>query len=248
MRQAECAALFTDGIEQITPGRFVLKSPFRENLIASLPVYIFPNTPFGSAETIAYALRRHAEWYLRTGDIDRIRRRFAAELSQPRTLEPVALRPRGDPLRWWEGFICADGEFVIDPEKQGTPGVLAFQEISGDNTSLAVEIRGRDVGRKDARFRKTLLKSALKQVLLQIGLEQPRRGRPHDAQRAENIAHSRDHERLTNREIARKFCNCGQQRHTRECFDRLGASANSFYSVQRSQFQKLLKSQYRQNS
>jgi hypothetical protein len=35
-RQAECAALFTEGIEQTAPGKFMLRSPFRENFIGSL--------------------------------------------------------------------------------------------------------------------------------------------------------------------------------------------------------------------
>jgi len=243
-RQAECAAQFTEGIEQRAPGCFVLKSPFRENFVGSLPVYIFPN--LGAAETIAYTLPRHAAWYLRTRDVDRIRRRFAAELTEGRTLQPIALKP--GTIQWWEGFIAADGEFAINAEKQGTPGILAFQEISGDNTSLALEIRGPDVGRQDPAFRKTLLKSALKAALLRLGLEQPRRGRRHDDQRAEKIAHARDHKRLKNLNIARQFCDCGQQRHAGRCFDRLNAVADSFYSVQRSHFEKLVKSQARINS
>ena len=102
------------------------------------PGLYLPN--LGAAETIAYTLPRHAEWYLRTRDVDRIRRRFAAELTEARTLQPFALKP-GE-IQWWEGFIAADGEFAINAEKQGTPGILAFQEIIGDNTSLALEIRG----------------------------------------------------------------------------------------------------------
>jgi len=160
-------------------------------------------------------------------------------------LEPAALKGG---LQWWEGFIGDDGEFAIDPEKQGTPAIVAFQEISGETTSLALEIRGCDVGRKDQAYRKKLLQSALKATLLKLGLEQPHRGRPHDANRSESIAYSRDHQRLTKQKIATQFCNCGNKWHIRLCFDRLDALADGFYSVQRSRFEKLVKRQRRFNS
>src|SRR6266705_3497926 len=41
-RQAECAALF-GCVVQIKPGVFILKSPFKENFIASLHCYAYPN-------------------------------------------------------------------------------------------------------------------------------------------------------------------------------------------------------------
>src|SRR5208283_697515 len=210
-RQAEFAALFTDGIEQRAPGHFVLKSPFRENFIGSFHIYIYPEAPFSPAETIAYALRRHVELYLRSCDTHRISSRFYAELNPLTKLEPAALRARGDPTHWWQGFIGVDGKFAINPEKQGTPAVLVFQEISGENMSLALEIRGPDVGTRDPAFRRTLLKSVLKEALLQLGLEQSRPGRPHHAQRAEGIAYNRDHKRLTKQKIAAQFCDCGEQ-------------------------------------
>src|SRR5438132_920492 len=103
MQQAECAALFTDGVEKKARGQFVLKSPFRENFVASLFGYIYPDAPFSAAETIASALRRHAEWYLEIRDYDRIRSRFVAEMIKP--LEPAALKCVLDgSLSWWEGF------------------------------------------------------------------------------------------------------------------------------------------------
>jgi hypothetical protein len=241
-RQADCATLFVDGVEQTAPGLFVLKSPFRESFIASLFAYINPNSGFSAAETIAYALPRHAEWVLKVSKIDRIRQRFAAEVAKP--LEPVALRGS---LEWWQGFIAEDGTFTLESEGPGSPGILVYQEIKGEHTSLALEIRGSSVERNDSSFRKTLLNSALRELLLAMKLVQRRRGRPHQAQKAESIAYSRDHQRLTKPRIAGLFCSCGQQRHTRACYDRLDALADNFYAVQRSRFKELIISQHRKN-
>jgi hypothetical protein len=238
MRQAECAAPFTYGVELRAPGHFVLKSPFRENFLASLFAYIHPEANFSAAETVACALPRHAVWYLGAREIDRIRSRFYEEMSLP--LEPVALH---GPHQYWQGLIRENGEFATNAEKQGTPAILVFQELSGDAPSLALEIRGRDVGKKDPAFRKTLLESALKETLLKLSLQKPHRGRPHDADRAELIAHARDHEHLEMPGIATKFCDCRQSRHGAKCFDRLNSQADSFYSIQRSRLEKLVKSQ-----
>jgi hypothetical protein len=245
-QQAECAALFTEGIELKAPGHFRLKTPFREAFIQSINVWVHPTGAHSPREEIAYALRRYAEWYLRFRYNDRIRKRFAA--TQPTTLRPTSLRPSVDPIQSWEGFIGADGEFAVNPEKEGTPGIVAFQEIGGNYSSLALEVRGRDVGNKDPAFRKRLLKSALKEILLQLGLEQPRPGRPHDARRSESIAYSRDHQQLTKQKLAMQFCDRGQQRHTKQCFDRLGGLADSFYSVQKAHLAKLVSRQGQINS
>jgi hypothetical protein len=242
-RSAELAALFSDGVDQITPGRFTLKPPFRENFIGSLFAYIYPNARFTPAETIAYALSKHVMWYLGVGEIDRIRGRFIEDL-QPAALQP-ALK---GPLECWAGFVDAGGGFSIDSEKNGTPAILAFQEIAGEITSLALEIRGRELSNKNPGFRRTLLQSALKSALQKLNLQQPHPGRPHDSRKAEQIALARDHECRQNQTIAREFCSCGQGRHTRRCLDRLDALANSFYSVQQSRLEKLIKCQDRKNS
>ena len=144
-------------------------------------------------------------------------------------------------------FISKDGKFAVDSEQPGTPAILAFLEIQGDNASLALEVRGPAVGKTEPVFRKALLKGVLNELLLQLGLAQRTPGRPHDSERAENIAYSRDHEHLTKQKLALKYCNCGRSQHTRLCFDKLNALADSYYSVQRSRFEKLVKSQAGKN-
>lgn len=248
LRQAKNAALFTEGIEEMEPGHFVLKSPFRENFLASLLLYIYPPFHFKAAETIAYALPRHATWYLEVRDVDRISSRFAEETGQQGSLKPAALKHvSDDPLECWQGFIGTDGVFAIKADTEGTPAILAFQEITGDIASLALEIRGRAVAQKDPTFRKALLESALKEVLLKLGLQRAQRGRPHDSRRAGMIAYARDHEGRGKGDIARRFCKCGQRRHGRQCFRPLDLLADSFYAVQRSRLEKLVKRQGRNN-
>src|SRR5450759_4754300 len=103
-RQAECAALFGN-IVQIKPGVFTLKSPFKESFIGSLHCFAYPNMSFRPQETVAYALVRHAAWYLKIHDADALRERAGTRQIMPRAL----CRPQGPCI---EGIVRPTGEFT----------------------------------------------------------------------------------------------------------------------------------------
>jgi hypothetical protein len=130
-------------LAKIKPGIFVLKSPFKENFIGSLHCYVYPNIDFHPQETIAYALVRHAEWYLKIRDLDALRERSSHEI------KPLALC-RG-PMTWKEGILGPTGEFTGDPEAEGTPAILVWQDVVDDLPSFAIEIRGSEAWIHESR-------------------------------------------------------------------------------------------------
>jgi hypothetical protein len=235
-RQAECAALF-GSIVQLKPGVFTLKSPFKENFIGSLHVWIRPNMGFSPEETVAYALVRHAEWYLKIRDVDALRERAGA----------IRMKPQmpGPPMGWIEGIVRPTGEFTRDPEADGKPAILGWHEGAGDIApSLGIEIRGPGVAPQDPAFRRTLLQSMVDSLAVVLELKRPKSGRP-KAPQAEGAAYYRDHQGVGRAEIAKRLCSCGSSRHTQQCFDRLNKLADSFYRTQRSSFERLVREQTR---
>jgi hypothetical protein len=235
-RQAECATLL-GSIVQIKPGVFALGSPFRENFIGSLHCYVHPNMGFGPEETVAYALVRHAEWYLRIHDVDALRTRAGSHQMKPRVL------CRG-PMTWIEGIVRPTGEFTRDPEAEGTAAILVWQDIGGDLPSFAIEICGPGIGPREPAFRRTLLHSMVDSLSVAEGLKRRSAGRPRAIQ-AEAAAYWRDHRHKGRATIAKELCSCGGSRHTQKCFDRLNKLADSFYRTQRSSLEKLVREQAR---
>ncbi len=237
-RQAECAALF-GSIVQIKPGVFMLKSPFRENFIASLRVYCWPNAVYSPEETVALALIRHANWYLRIRDTDALRAKPGAEQLSTWLSRRVPFRPG----TYLGGILRPTGEFTRDPEAEGTLAILGWQNITDDPPGLAIEVRGPGVAVQGRALRK-LLQSIVDCLTVEMGLKRPSAGRPHLASKAEEAAYLRDHRRVGRVEIAKHLCSCGQS-HTQRCFDRLNKLADSFYRTQRSAFEKLVRDQTR---
>ena len=230
-RQAECAATF-GSIAQIKPGVFVLKSPFKESFMGSLHCYAYPNINFRPEEMLACALLRHANWYLKVRDVDAMHRRAGSYQIEPRTVHA--------PMRGYIGIVRPTGEFTGDPEADGTPALLAWQDNSGDPPSLAMEICGPGVGSQEPAFRLTLLRSMVDYLAVELGLRRSRAGRPALATQAEFAAYLRDHRNAGRLAIAQETCSCGNPRHTQKCFDRLNKLADSFYRTQRSNFEKLV--------
>jgi hypothetical protein len=236
-RQAECATLFGKIVE-IEPGMFALKSPFKENFIGSLHVWIRPNLGFSPEETVADTLMRHAEWYLKIRDVDALRERAATIKMNPRTLGP--------PMGLIEGIVRPTGEFTRDPEAEGKPAILGWHEGAGDNVpSFGIEIRGPGVAPGDPAFRRTLLQSMVDSLAVELNLKRPTAGRPPLSPIAESAAYHRDHLKAGRRQIAKVLCTCGNSRHTQKCFDRLNKLADSFYRKQRTDFTKLVREQTR---
>jgi hypothetical protein len=237
-RQAECAALFGN-IVQVRSGVFVLKSPFKENFVGSLFVYYWPNAVYSPAEMVAMALIRHAHWYMRTRDTDALRARPGAEKLSLRVLRLVL---RGS-ATYLEGIVRPTGEFTRDPEADGTPAILGWQDVSDNPPGLAIEVRGSGVAVQGSARRK-LLQSIVDCLTVEMGVKRPSAGRPHLAGKAEEAAYLRDHRRAGRAEIAKRLCSCGRS-HTQKCFDRLNKLADSFYRTQRSAFEKLVRDQTR---
>ncbi|MGO9563824.1 MAG: hypothetical protein ACLPPV_14320 [Candidatus Korobacteraceae bacterium] len=237
-RQAECAALF-GSIIQIEPGVFVLKSPFKENFIASLHVYYWPNAVYSPAEMVAMALIRHANWYLKTRDTDALRARPGAKQLSTWLFGHVSYGPG----TYLEGIVRPTGEFTRDPEADGTSAILGWQDVSGNPPGLMIDIRGSGVAVQGPARRK-LLQSIVDCLTVEMGLKRPSAGRPHLAGKAEEAAYLRDHRRAGRAEIAKHLCSCGRS-HTQKCFDRLNKLADSFYRTQRSAFEKLVRDQMR---
>ena len=235
-RQAECAALFGQIVE-IKPGMFALKSPFKENFIGSLHAYVWPNAHFSPQETIANALVRHAKWFLSVRDIDALRAKAGAERIMPRLL-------RGS-MAWTEGIIRPTGEFTTNPEADGKPAILVWQDSPGDPPAMAVEICGPGVSTKNPAFHRRLLESMFECLSLTLKLKRPTAGRPPLEAAAESAAYHRDHLKVGRAQIARTLCSCGSTRHTQKCFDRLNKLADSFYRNQRTEFAKLVREQTR---
>src|SRR5437764_8719135 len=119
-KQAHCASLFKEGIEEVEPGKFVLKSPFKESFLGSLHLYEYPNAEFTPIDTIAQALLRHAEWFLNVERIDSIRSKFKNEPEI--TLDP--------PCRYWDVWGTDDGDLGGEPSEDGSPALLGFRELS----------------------------------------------------------------------------------------------------------------------
>lgn len=230
-RQAECAALF-GSIVQIKPDVFTLKSPFKENFIGSLHCYAYEK--MSPKEKVAYALIRHATWYLTIHDVDALRERARTHQIKPHALCRGA-------MTWKEGIVRPTGEFTRDPEAKGNPAILVWQDNAGDPPSFAIEICGPGVARREPAFRRALLQSMTDFLAVELGLKRPAAGRPHDKMRAELAAHLRDHEHAGRLQMARSLCLCGRSQHTQKCFDRLNKLADSFYRTQRSEFEDLVR-------
>ena len=231
-RQAECAASW-ESIVQIKPGVFTLKTPFRESFIGSLHCYVYPNMKLRPEETVAYAMVRCAEWYLRSGDVDALRERGGTH-----RIRPSALRGA---MTCKEGIIRPTGEFTCDPEADGTPAVLAWQDNNSDPPGFAIEIRGPGVAAREPEFRRTLLRSMLDHLAVELRLKRPGPGRPSLAPQSEMAAYLRDHQQAGRTTIAKHLCSCGNSHHTQQCFDRLNKLADSFYRTQRFSFEKLVR-------
>jgi hypothetical protein len=234
-RQAECATLFGKVVE-MKPGMFALRSPFKENFIGSLHAYLWPNARFSPQETIANALVRHATWYLSIHDTDALRQR-AGKPIMPRLL-------RGS-MAWTVGIVRPTGEFTTDPEAEGEPAILAWQDSRDDPPAIAIEVCGPGVNIQDAAFHRTLLESMIECLSIELKLKRATAGRPHLAAAAESAAYHRDHLRVGRAQIAKTLCSCGNSRHTQKCFDRLNKLADSFYRKQRTEFAKLVREQTR---
>jgi hypothetical protein len=235
-RQAQNAALFPSIVET-KPGLFALRSPFRENFIGSLHCWAWLNAKFSPEEVVANALLRHARWYLSIRDIDAIREKAGSSKIQPRSL-------RGG-RSWIEGLVKATGEFTCDPEADGKPANLFWQESADDPPNFAIEICGPGVALGGGIFRGTLLQSMVNCLAIELKLKRPNAGRPHLAEKAEKAAYHRDHLRMGKAHLAKIFCSCGCSQHTQKCFDRLNKLADSFYRIQRSDFAKLVREQTR---
>jgi hypothetical protein len=231
-RQAECAALF-GSIVQIRPGIFTLKSPYKENFIGSLHGFEYPE--MSPEEAVAYGLMRHATWYLKVHDIDALRDRGTDQIT------PNALSPKFGAITWIEGIVKTTGEFTGDPEAEGKPAILSWQDHTSDPPSFALEICGPGVAPREPAFRRALLQSMIDFVAVELELKRPASGRPHQATQAESAAYLRDHQHSGRAKIAAAFCPCGRSRHTYTCFDRLNKLADSFYRTQRSHFEKLVR-------
>jgi hypothetical protein len=237
-RQAECAALFGSCIVQIKPCIFILKSPFKENFIASLHAY--HNVNMSPAENVAYSLVRHATWYLKIHDVDALRARGTSQI-KPRAL------CCGN-VTWQEGIITTTGQFSHNPEAEGKPAILVWQDnTSTDPPSFAIEICGPGVAPSEPSFRRALLQSMIDSVSVQLGLKHRVAGRPHHTKEAESVAYLRDHQLAGRWKIAKSLCSCGRSKHTQECCDKLNKLAHSFYRTQRSQFEKLVREHARKN-
>jgi hypothetical protein len=236
-RQAECAALF-GSIVQIKPGVFELKSPYKENFIGSLLAFLWRNANFSPEEMVANALVRHATWYLKSRDIDAVRARAGGERIQPQAL-------RGS-MKWMEGIVRPTGEFTQDPEADGKPAILVWQDTTGNLPGFAIEVCGPGVNFQGPVFR-TLLQSMVDSLTVALELKRPGAGRPHLATQAEAAAYYRDHQKAGRAQIAKSLCSCGRP-HTQKCFDRLNKLADSFYRTQRSAFEKLVRDQTRKYS
>jgi hypothetical protein len=234
-RQVECAALF-GRIAEIEPGRLELKSPFRENFIGSLHAYLSPNTRVSPQELIAYALLRHAKWYLCIRDTDALREKAG---------KPITPRLLHGSMAWTEGIIRPKGEFTADPEAAGTPAILVWQDSAGNPPSIAVEVCGPGVSTKDPAFHRRLLESMIECLCLRLSLKRATAGRPPLDATAESAAFHRDHLRVGRAQIAKELCSCGSSRHTQRCFDRLNKLADNFYRKQRADFAKLVREQTR---
>jgi hypothetical protein len=230
-RQAECATLFGQIVE-IKPGIFALKSPFKENFIGSLHAYVWPNAHFSPQETIANALVRHAKWFLSVRDIDALRAKAGAERIMPRLL-------RGS-MAWTEGIIRPTGEFTTNPEAEGKPAILVWQDSPGDPPAIAVEVCGPGVSTKDPAFHRKLLESMIECLSLTLKLKRATAGRPPLESAAESAAYHRDHLKIGRAQIAKLLCSCGSS-HTQKCFDRLNKLADNFYRNQRAEFAKLVR-------
>jgi hypothetical protein len=231
-RQADCAASW-GSILQIKPGLFVLKSPFKESFIESLHCYVYPNMGFRPEETVAHALLRHATWYLKIRDIDALRKRASTCRIQPRALAA--------PMTCKEGIIKPTGEFTRDPEADGAPAMLAWQDIPGDQPSLAIEVCGPGIIPREPAFRRALLHSIVDFLSVEWGLKRPSVGRPPLATQAESAAYLRDHRCSGRSTIAKELCSCGKPHHTQKCFDRLSKLADNFYRAQKSSFEELVR-------
>jgi hypothetical protein len=237
-RQAECAALF-GSVVQIKPGIFVLKSPFKENFIASLGIYYWPNEVYSPEEMVAMALIRHANWYLKTRDTDVLRAKPGAKQLSRWLFGHVSYGPG----TYLEGIVRPTGEFTRDPEADGTSAILGWQDVSANPPGLMIDVRGSGVPAEGPARRK-LLQSIVDCLTVEMGLKRPSAGRPHLAGKAEEAAYLRDHRRAGRAEIAKHLCSCGRS-HTQKCFDRLNKLADSFYRTQRSEFEKLVRDQTR---
>ena len=214
----------------------MLKSPFRENFIGSLHAYLSPDTSFSPQEVIACALLRHAKWYLSIRDIDALREK-AGNPIMPRLL-------RGS-MEWTEGIIRPTGELTTDPEAEGKPAILVWQDSPGNPPAIAVEVCGPGVCTKDPAFHRTLLESMIECLSLTLKLKRATAGRPPLEAAAESAAYHRDHLRVGRAQIAKMLCSCGSSRHTQKCFDRLNKLADNFYHNQRVEFAKLIHEQTR---
>jgi hypothetical protein len=234
-RQAECATLFGKVVE-IEPGMFTLKSPFRESFVGSLRAYLLPNARCSPQETIAIALLQHAKWYLSVRDIDAIRAKAA---------QPITPRLLRGSVRWMEGTIRPTGQFTKDPEADGKPAIIAWQDDAGNPPAIAIEVCGPGVAIKDPAFQRTLLESMIDCLAVELNLKHATAGRPHLAVMAEAAAYQRDHLKVGRPQITKTLCSCGSTRHTQKCFDRLNKLADSFYRKQRTEFAKLVREQTR---
>jgi hypothetical protein len=233
--QAECATSFGKIVE-IKPGMFALKSPFKESFIRSLHAYLWPNARFSPEETIANALVRHAKWYLSIRDTDALRQRSG---------KPIRPRLIRNSMEWMEGIIRPTGEFTTDPEAEGKPAILAWQDSPGDPPAIAIEVCGPGVSITDPAFHRTLLESMIECLCIALKLKRATAGRPPLAAVAESAAYHRDHLRIGRAQVAKILCSCGSSRHTQKCFDRLNKLADSFYRKQRAEFAKLVREQTR---
>jgi hypothetical protein len=231
-RQAECAVLFGKIVEP-NPGMFVLKSPFKESFIGSLHVWLWQNAKFSPEEMVANALVRHAKWYLSIRDTDALRQKAGGPI-RPRLL-------RGS-MAWIEGIIRPDGEFTTDPEAEGRPAMLAWQDSPGDPPAIAIEVCGPGVSTHDPAFHRRLLESMIECLTLALNLKRATAGRPPLGAVTESAAYHRDHLRLGRPQIAKMLCSCGGS-HTQKCFDRLNKLADNFYRNQRAEFAKLVREQ-----
>lgn len=189
-RQAECATLFGKIVE-VEPGMFVLKSPFKENFIGSIHAWLWRYAKFSPEEMVANALVRHAQWYLSIHDTDALRER-AGKPIQPRLL-------RGS-MAWTEGIIQPTGEFTTDPEADGNPAILAWQNSAGDPPAIAIEVSG-----LGAALNRKLLESMIECLCIALNLKRPTAGRPPLSPIAESAAYHRDHLKVGRGQIA-KVC------------------------------------------
>jgi hypothetical protein len=86
------------------------------------------------------------------------------------------------------GVVKPTGEFTGDPEAEGKPAILSWQDNSGDPRSFALEICVPGVAQREPAFRRALLQSMVDSVAVQLELKRPAAG-PHQAQRAQSAAY-----------------------------------------------------------